>query len=115
MASWTPTGRAADVGCGQRGDRPAQIGVATHELLRLLGMSFRTDAAIDQVKPGRRLQWRAYDRPKQLEGSRLVEPTGSASCRFTEVVGAAWSAPCGRWSQWFPGCSSGRPQPTSDG
>ncbi len=81
------------MGCGQRGDRPAQIGVATHELLRLLGMSFRTDAAIDQVKPGRRLQWRAYDRPKQLEGSRLVEPTGSASCRFTEVVGGCLVGP----------------------
>jgi hypothetical protein len=30
--------------------------------------------------------WRAHDRQKQLQGSRLVEPTGSASCRFTEVL-----------------------------
>jgi hypothetical protein len=93
----------------------AQVRVTTHELPQLLGMSFRTDAAIDQVEPGRRLQWRAHDRQKQLEGSRLVEPTGPASCRFTEVVEGPWSAPCGHWSQWFPGCSSGRPQPTYDG
>jgi uncharacterized membrane protein len=65
---------------------PAQEGVTTQELLRLLGLSFRTHATIDRVEPGRRLQWRAHDRQKQLEGSRLVEPTGPASCRFTEVV-----------------------------
>jgi uncharacterized membrane protein len=65
---------------------PAQEGVTTHELLRLLGVSFRTDATIDRVEPGRRLQWRAHDRQKRLEGSRLVEPTSPASCRFTEVV-----------------------------
>ena len=65
---------------------PAQVGVTTHERLRLLGLSFRTDATIDRVEPGRRLQWCAHDRQKRLEGSRLVEPTGPASCRFTEVV-----------------------------
>jgi uncharacterized membrane protein len=65
---------------------PAQEGVTTQELLRLLGLSFRTHATIDRVEPGRRLQWRAHDRQKQLEGSRLVEPTGPASCRFTKVV-----------------------------
>jgi uncharacterized membrane protein len=65
---------------------PAQEGVTTHELLRLLSMTFITDATIDRVEPGRRLQWRAHDRQKQLHGSRLVEPTGPASCRFTEVV-----------------------------
>jgi uncharacterized protein YndB with AHSA1/START domain len=65
---------------------PAQEGVATHELLRLVGLSFRTDATIDRVEPGRRLQWCAHDRQKRLQGSRLVEPIGPASCRFTEVV-----------------------------
>jgi hypothetical protein len=65
---------------------PAQEGVTTYELLRLLGRTFRTDATIDRVEPGRRLQWRAHDRQKRLEGSRLVEPTGPGSCRFTEVV-----------------------------
>jgi uncharacterized membrane protein len=65
---------------------PAQQGVTTHERLRRLGATFRTDATIDRVEPGRRLQWRAHDRQKRLEGSRLVEPTGAASCRFTEVV-----------------------------
>ena len=38
------------------------------------------------VEPGHRLQWRAHERQKHLEGSRLVEPTGPGSCRFTEVV-----------------------------
>ena len=65
---------------------PAQVGVTTHERLRLLGLSFRTDATSDRVEPGRRRQWCAHDRQKRLEGSRLVEPLGAASCRFTEVV-----------------------------
>ena len=65
---------------------PVQVGVTTHEWLRLLGMTFCTDAIIDRVEPGRRLQWRAADRQKQLQGSRLVEPTGPASARFVEVV-----------------------------
>ena len=65
---------------------PAQVGVTTHELLRLLAMTVRTDATIDRVEAGRLLAWRAHDRQKQLQGSRLVEPTGPASARFTEVV-----------------------------
>jgi uncharacterized membrane protein len=65
---------------------PAQVGVTTHEALRLLGMTFRTDATIDRVETGRLLEWRAQDRQKQLHGSRLVEPTAPASSRFTEVV-----------------------------
>lgn len=65
---------------------PAQVGVTTHELLRLLGMTFRTDATIDRVEAGRLLEWRAHDRQKQLHGCRLVEPTGPATSRFTEVV-----------------------------
>ena len=65
---------------------PAQVGVTTHEVLRLLGLTFRTDASIDRVEAGRLLTWHAHDRQKQLQGSRLVEPTGPATCRFTEVV-----------------------------
>jgi uncharacterized membrane protein len=65
---------------------PAQVGVTTHEVLRLLGLTFRTDASIDRVDAGRLLEWHAHDRQKQLRGSRLVEPTGQGSCRFTEVV-----------------------------
>jgi hypothetical protein len=49
-------------------------------------MTFGTDATIDRVEAGRLLEWRAQDRQEQLQGSRLVEPTGPASCRFTEVV-----------------------------
>jgi uncharacterized membrane protein len=65
---------------------PAQVGVTTHETLRLLGLTFRTDASIDRVEAGRLLTWHAHDRQKQLRGSRLVEPTDPGSCRFTEVV-----------------------------
>jgi hypothetical protein len=65
---------------------PAEVGVTTHELLRLLGMTFRTDATIDWVEAGRLLEWRAHDRQKRLQGSRLVEATGPAASRFTEVV-----------------------------
>jgi hypothetical protein len=64
---------------------PAQVGVTTHERLRLWGMTFRTDATIDRVEAGHLLEWRAHDRQKQLQGSRLVAATGPAS-RFTEVV-----------------------------
>jgi hypothetical protein len=32
------------------------------------------------------LQWSSEDRQKRLQGSRLVEPTGDAAARFTEVV-----------------------------
>ena len=93
---------------------PAQVGVTTHERLRLLGLTFRTDATIDQVEAGRLLAWRAHDRHKQLQGSRQVEPTGPASARFTEVVEVACSGSCGRSGHWWPGCSSARPPPTSD-
>jgi hypothetical protein len=65
---------------------PARVGVTTHERLRLMGMTFRTEATIDRVEAGRLLQWRAHDRQKQLQGSRLVEPTGPTNPRFTEVV-----------------------------
>jgi uncharacterized membrane protein len=37
---------------------PAQVSVTTHERLRLLGLSFRTDAVIDRVEAGRLLEWR---------------------------------------------------------
>jgi hypothetical protein len=65
---------------------PAQVGVTTHETLRLLGLTFRTDASVDRVEAGRLLEWHAHDRQKQLRGSRLVEPTSQGTCRFTEVV-----------------------------
>jgi uncharacterized membrane protein len=65
---------------------PARVGVTTHERLRLLGLTFRTDASIDRVQAGRLLEWHAHDRQKQLRGGRLVEPTGQGSCRFTEVL-----------------------------
>src|SRR5829696_8759775 len=65
---------------------PAQVGITTHETLRLLGLTFRTDASIDRVEAGRLLTRHAHDRQKQLRGARLVEPTGLGTCRFTEVV-----------------------------
>ena len=57
----------------------------TTKTARLLGLTFGTDATIDRVEAGHLLEWRAHDRQKQLQGSRLVEATGPAS-RFTEVV-----------------------------
>ena len=81
-----PSWRAAVTQMRPSEPGPAQVGVTTYELLRLLGMTFRTDAIIDRVEAGRLLEWRAHDRRKQLQGSRLVEPTGPTSSRFTEVV-----------------------------
>jgi Polyketide cyclase / dehydrase and lipid transport len=63
----------------------AQAGVTTHEALRLLGVTFITDATIYRVESGRLLEWQARDRQKDLRGSRLVKPTGQGT-RFTEVV-----------------------------
>jgi uncharacterized membrane protein len=83
---------------------PAQVGVTTHERLRLLGMTFRTDAIIDRVETGRLLAWRAHDGTKRLQGSRLVEPTGPASSRFTEVVEGGLlglSRPLGPLATWL--------------
>jgi hypothetical protein len=94
---------------------PAQVGVTTHERLRLWAMTFRTDAIIDRVEAGRLLEWRAQDGQKQLQGSRLVEPTGPTSSRVTEVSRVACSGSCGRSGHWLPGCSSGRPPWTCDG
>jgi uncharacterized membrane protein len=83
---------------------PAQVGVTTHERLRLWGLTVRTNATIDRVEAGRLLQWRAHDQQKQLQGSRLVEPTGPSSSRFTEVVegglvGLSW--PLGPMVAWL--------------
>jgi uncharacterized membrane protein len=81
-----PSWRAAVIHMRPSVPGPAQVGVTTHERLRLLAMTFRTDAIIDRVEAGRLLHWRAHDRQKHLQGSRLVEPTGPTSSRFTEVV-----------------------------
>jgi uncharacterized membrane protein len=83
---------------------PAQVGVTTHERLRLWGLTFRTDATIDRVEAGRLLAWAPTTGKKQLQGSRLVEPTGPASSRFTEVVegglvGLSW--PLGPLVAWL--------------
>jgi hypothetical protein len=48
--------------------------------------SFGTDATIYRVEAGRLLERCARNRQKQLQGSRLVEPSGQRTCRFTEVV-----------------------------
>jgi hypothetical protein len=96
---------AARTGPGRR-DHPRDAG--------LLGLSFRTDASIDRVEAGRLLDWHAHDRQKQLRGSRLVEPTGPPSCRFTEVVEVHLLGRLRPWSGWWRGCSNGRPPPTSD-
>ena len=81
-----PSWRAAVIHMRPSVPGPAHVGVTTHERLRILAMTFRTDAVIDRVQAGRLLEWRAHDRQKHLQGSRLVEPTGPASSRFTEVV-----------------------------
>jgi hypothetical protein len=91
---------------------PAQEGITTHELLRLLGLTFRTDATIDRVEPGRRLQWHAHDRQSSCTAlgwwSRSAWPAAD-SPRWWR---AACSARLESWSRWWPGCSGGRPPPT---
>jgi Polyketide cyclase / dehydrase and lipid transport len=94
---------------------PAQVGVTTHELLRLLGLTFRTDARIDRVEAGRLLEWRADDGRSSCKAlgwsSRPARPA-PASPRWSRV---AWSGCRGRSGHWLPGCSRGRPPPTCDG
>jgi polyketide cyclase/dehydrase/lipid transport protein len=92
---------------------PAQEGVTTHELLRVLGMTFRTDATIDRVEPGRRLQWLAHDRQSSCAApawsSRVARPAAGPPTRSR----AACSARLDSWSRWWPGCSIGRPLPSA--
>jgi hypothetical protein len=80
---------------------PAQAGVTTHEALGLLGLSFHTDASIDRVEAGRLLEWHAHDRQKQLRGSRLVEPAGPETRRFTEVVEIRLLGLLRPWRRWW--------------
>ena len=94
---------------------PAQVGVTTHEWLRLLGMTFCTDAIIDRVEAGRLLEWRAHDRQKQLQGSRLASQRARPVHALPRWSGVACSGSRGRSGHWWPGCSSGRPPPTCDG
>jgi len=66
-----------------------QAGVTTHELLRLLGRTLRTDATIDRVEPGRLLKWRTHARRKQLHAlawwSRPARPA-AGSARWPRVA-----------------------------
>jgi Polyketide cyclase / dehydrase and lipid transport len=75
---------------------PAQAGVTTPEALRLLGATFRTDATIHRVDAGRLLEWRAHDRQKDVQGSRLVEPTGGAAPASPRSSTSACLVRCGR-------------------
>jgi hypothetical protein len=87
-----PSWRAAVTRMRPSVSGPAQVGVTPHERLRL-GMTFGTDAIIDRVEAGRLLRWRAHDRQKRLQGSRLVQATGPASCRFMlHRGGRGWPA-----------------------
>jgi hypothetical protein len=74
--------------------------VTTHEVLRLLGLSFRTDASIDRVEAGRLLEWHAHDRQKQLPAARLVEPTGQATAPSPRWSRSVCSVCCNLWSRW---------------
>ena len=93
---------------------PAQVGVTTHEVLRLLGLRFRTDASIDRVEAGRLLTWHARDRQSscvELGWWRRPAKAAAASPRWSRSV---CSVCCNPWSRWWGGCSTGRPPPTSD-
>lgn len=64
---------------------PTALGVATHEVLRLLGRTYVNDAVIDSVEPGRRLAWHTVA-GAEVRGSRTVE-AADGGCRVTlEVV-----------------------------
>ncbi len=91
---------------------PAQAGVTTHEALRLLGATFRADATIHRVDAGRLLEWRAHDRQKDLQGSRLVDPTGGGGARFTEVVDLWLLGPLRPLGPLVAWLSSGEPRLT---
>jgi Polyketide cyclase / dehydrase and lipid transport len=51
-----PSWRAAVIQMRPSVPGPVQVGVTTHEWLRLLGMTFRTDAIIDRAEVGRLLE-----------------------------------------------------------
>ena len=91
---------------------PGQEGVTTRELLRPVGMSFRTDAAstgsslgaCSSGRPG--IGRSSCEAPAWL--SRPARPA-AGSMRWWRV---ACSARCSRLDRWWPGCSDGGPPPT---
>jgi hypothetical protein len=78
---------------------PARVGVTTHERLRLLGMTFRTDATIDRVEPGRRSSGApttARSSCRAPAWSSRPAPPAAGSPRWWRV---ACSVSRGLWSQ----------------
>lgn len=55
---------------------PAQVGTRTHEVLRFLGSTYVTDAAVTAYEPGSELAFRGTGSAGEVAGIRAVEPAG---------------------------------------
>ena len=53
---------------------PAQVGTRTHEVLRFLGSTYVTDAAVTAYEPGSELAFRGTGSAGEVAGIRAVEP-----------------------------------------
>lgn len=60
-------------------------GSTTHEVMRLGGRTYRNDAVVTLVVPGRRIEWETTA-GAEAHGSRTVEPRGSGRCEVTLEV-----------------------------
>ena len=66
---------------------PARVGTATHEVLRFLGSTYVTDAAVISVGPGRRLAFAGGGEGTTVRGYRRVEeaPGGARFVQNLEI------------------------------
>ena len=55
---------------------PAQVGTRTHEVLRFLGSTYVTDAAVTAYEPGAALAFHGRGSGGEVSGLRAVEPAG---------------------------------------
>jgi Polyketide cyclase / dehydrase and lipid transport len=79
---------------------PAQVGVTTHEVLRLLGLTFRTDASIDRVDAGRLLEWHPTIGKSSCEGLGWWSRPAKAAAASPRWSRAVCSVCCDPWSRW---------------
>lgn len=61
---------------------PASAGAVTHEVLRVVGRTYRNDGVVERLVPGRRLEWRTTS-GAVAHGSREVLPLGPDRCEVT--------------------------------
>lgn len=61
---------------------PSMVGTTTHEVMRLGGRTYVNDGVVDDVVPGRRIEWHTTE-GADASGAREVVPTPDGRSRVT--------------------------------